>query len=109
MNPVFERIEGGTRVNYLLGRMTSWMTVEPFIWFLMMAAAFVLFYQSYKSREAGPEDRFWRWAKRFLESAGRALLFLGILWTCRNILNANYDTFRSNHGRVSEVNYGSVT
>jgi hypothetical protein len=95
-------------MSFLFDRLLSWMTIEPFIWFLMILTAFVLFYQSYKSRETGPEDRFWRWSKRFLESLGKALLFLGILWACRSILNANYEDFRFGHGRVSEVNYKSV-
>jgi len=93
----------------LLGeRVASWMTYEPVIGLLMIVATIVLFYVTYRKNPASPEASFWNWARRVVEAAVLAVLFLGLLWGFRAILNDNYKSFTQSHGRISQVNYNSV-
>ncbi|MBN2531617.1 MAG: hypothetical protein JXB88_01930 [Spirochaetales bacterium] len=92
-----------------MDRINAWFTVQPFIALMMIIAACVLFALSYKQKKAEKEcTSFWQWLQIVIESGLKALLFLGLLWAFRAILNSNLVTFRQSHGRVSEVNYNSV-
>jgi len=98
-------------MKYLVDRATSWMTLEPFIGLMMIIAAVVLFFGTYRKaleRDQGGEDRFWPWFRRVVESLAVSVLFLGLLWSFRAILNSNLATFEGSHGRVSEANYESL-
>ncbi len=95
-------------MSIIFDRLGSWLTVEPFLTLLMIIAAMTIFLRTYKASGIEGSGRFWQWLRRFLESVGTALLFLGLLWIARGILNENYGNFSFGHGRVSEVNYQSV-
>ncbi len=94
-------------IKHITSRFFSWMTYEPVIGFLMLTAAIVLFIVAYKKDSFKPSS-FWEWFRRIIEAGGIAVLFLGLLWGFRAILNDNYKTFKNTHGRVSQVNYESV-
>ncbi|MBN2353234.1 MAG: hypothetical protein JXD23_11735 [Spirochaetales bacterium] len=89
-------------------RLTAWITIEPFITLLMIIAAITLFLRSYRAVNQEGPVKFWYWLRKILESIGVTILFLGLLWVSRAVLNNNYQTFISNHGRVSQANYESV-
>ncbi len=92
----------------ILERLFSWFTIEPFLTLLMIIAALALFLRSYRSIDQESARKFWYWFRKILESVGVTILFLGLLWVARGVLNNNYETFISDHGRVSQVNYDSV-
>ena len=94
-------------IKYIVDRFFGWMTNEPFIGLMMVIAAVVLFLAAYK-KGGGPLDGFWPWTRRILEAAGTAILFLGLLWAFRAVLNDNNQGFRRSHGRVSAANYSSL-
>jgi hypothetical protein len=90
-----------------LDRFVDWMTVQPVIVLLMMITAIVLFGASFtKSQEAAVA--FWPWARRIIEASVGAILFLGLLWAFRAILNSNMAAFYSTHGSLSEVSRQSA-
>jgi hypothetical protein len=91
----------------ILDRLASWFELEPLLSFLMALAAIALFIGAYR-KAVREGSRFWEWLKGTLEAAGTTLLFLGLLWVARGILNDNYASFIASHGRVSEANYSSV-
>lgn len=91
-----------------MNRIDAWFTLQPFIALMMIIAACVLFVLSYKQKSKKEISSFWQWFKIVIESGLQALLFLGLLWAFRAILNTNLVTFKQSHGRVSEVNYTSV-
>jgi hypothetical protein len=94
-------------MNYFLNRFSGWMSFKPFIGLLMITATLVLFMTVFnKGSDKG--RTFWDWIRRFIEAAGVAILFTGLLWAFRAILSDNISTFNSNHGRVSMANYNSV-
>lgn len=92
-----------------MDRINAWLTLQPFIALMMIIAACVLFVLSYKQKAKKEITTFWQWLRIVIESGLQALLFLGLLWAFRAILNANLATFKQSHGRVSQVNYMSVT
>jgi hypothetical protein len=92
----------------ILGRLADWITIEPFITLLMIIAALTFFLRSYKTISQEGNGKFWFWFRKIVEAIGVTLLFLGLLWVSRAVLNNNYETFTSNHGRVSQANYESV-
>jgi hypothetical protein len=89
----------------LIDRFISWMTVEPAVGLMMIIAAIVIFGASFVGSQ---ENAFWPWVRRVIEAAVRSLLFLGLLWAFRAILNDNYTTFNSTHGSVSQANLQSA-
>ena len=95
-------------LNRILSRFFGWMTYEPVVGLLMIIGALVLFLLAYREKNATEPKGFWDWLRRLLESLGVAVMFLGLLWAFRAILNNNTSTFRSAHGRISSVNYYSV-
>lgn len=92
----------------MIDRLFAWMTYKPVIGLMMIIGAIVLFIISYKKKAETEPVSFWSWSKIIIESACIAILFLGLLWAFRAILNTNLNNFRSTHGRVSEANYSSV-
>jgi len=52
---------------------------------MMIVAAVVLFIGRY--RRGSPGDGGWLWVRRILEAAAGAVLFLGLLWAFRAVLN----------------------
>ncbi len=91
----------------ILNRFIDWMNVQPVIVLLMSIAALILFYTTY-SRPGDPINTFWAWLKRFIESTVVTLLFLGLLWGFRTILNSNMATFYSTHGSLSNISRNSA-
>jgi hypothetical protein len=90
-----------------LDRFINWMTVEPVIGLLMTLTALVLFGYSFaKSKDSSPT--FWPWLRRIIEASVGAILFLGLLWAFRSILNSNNSTFYSTHGSLSDANRQSA-
>lgn len=91
----------------LFDRIQSWMEVEPAIALPMLIAALVIFVTSFvRSQDAS--STLWSWIKRVIESALVVLLFLGLLWAFRSILNSNRTTFNSTHGSLSDANLQSA-
>jgi len=83
-----------------LDRLIDWMTVEPVIGLLMAVTALVLFGASLtKSRDSS--NGFWPWLRKTIEASIGAILFLGLLWAFRSILNSNNSTFNTTHGGVN--------
>lgn len=91
----------------MLNRLISWITVEPTISLLMTITAVVLFGSAF-GRSKDTSDRFWPWFRRVIEASVGALLFLGLLWAFRAILNNNIMTFNWTHGSLSEANRQSA-
>jgi hypothetical protein len=84
------------------------MTHEPLIGVMMVVGTIVLFVGAYRRRGADRSEGFFPWARRVLEAAATALLFLGLLWGFRAVLGDNARGFQASHGRVTEANYRSV-
>ena len=91
----------------MLDRVINWVTVEPAISLLMIITAVVLFGSAFrKSKDSS--TTFWPWLRRVIEASVGAVLFLGLLWAFRAILNNNNVTFNSTHGSLSEANRQSA-
>lgn len=91
----------------MLDRIVEWFTVEPTISLLMTIAAIVIF-SSALAKAHEPGVSFWPWLRRLLEASIGAILFVGLLWAFRSILNNNNSTFNSTHGSLSEINRQSA-
>ena len=90
-----------------LDRLIDWMTVEPVIGLLMAVTALVLFGASLtKSRDSS--NAFWPWLRKAIEASIGAILFLGLLWAFRSILNSNNSTFNTTHGSLSDISRQSA-
>ena len=95
-------------MDFITNRIDSWFSVEPILGMLMIITALIIFIQSYRKKQEKSSGKAWEWLRITLESLGTTLLFLGILWAFRAILNNNYFNFTQAHGRISEYNYQSV-
>lgn len=95
-------------VKYVVSRLFGWMSIEPVVGLLMIIAAVVLFIQIYRKKKAEKDITFWHWMRNLVEAFAISLLFLGLLWSFRAILNNNYKRFQTSHGRISQVNYRSL-
>ena len=73
-----------------------------------MAITAVILFASALRRAAEASNDFWPWLRRLLESAIGAILFLGLLWAFRSILNDNSLTFFATHGSLSDVSRESA-
>jgi hypothetical protein len=91
----------------MLDRVINWVTVEPAISLLMIITAVVIFGSAFRKSEDSSAT-FWPWLRRVIESSVGAVLFLGLLWAFRAILNNNNVTFNSTHGSLSEANRQSA-
>lgn len=91
----------------MLERLIEWFTVEPAVSMLMATTAIVLFGTAFRARPEAAEN-FWPWVRRFFEAAAAALLFVGLLWAFRAMLNDNIKTFYSTHGSLSDISRASA-
>ncbi|MBK9926511.1 MAG: hypothetical protein IPP66_14645 [Anaerolineales bacterium] len=95
----------------LFNHLTNWVNVEPMVGLLMLITAIVLFGSAFRDYK---EDNisFWPWLRRFLEICTRALIgaimFVGLMWAFRIILNDNVASFYSTHGSLSDVSRSSA-
>jgi len=95
----------------LFNRLTNWVSVEPTIGLLMLITAIVLFGSAFRNYKE-TADAFWPWFRRLLEtSIGAvvgAMLFVGLMWAFRVILNDNVASFYSTHGSLSDASRSSA-
>jgi hypothetical protein len=90
-----------------MDRILNWFFVEPVVSLLMAITAVVLFAASFARNRSG-SDALWPWVRRLIEASVGAVLFLGLLWAFRMVLNSNIDSFASTHGSRSDVNQESA-
>jgi hypothetical protein len=91
----------------MFDRLIAWITVEPTVSLLMVAAAVVLFSAALvKNHDSAPS--FWHWLRRIIEASIGALLFIGVLWAFRSILNTNNNTYYSTHGSLNSASLESA-
>jgi len=73
----------------------------------MITTAVVLFGSAFRAHKETSGD-LWPWVRRIIEAAVGAVLFIGLLWAFRAILNDNTSTFHSTHGSLSDANRASA-
>lgn len=91
----------------MVDRLIHWFSVEPAISVLMVTTAIVLFGSAFRAHRETSGD-FWPWMRRIVEATVGALLFIGLVWAFRMILNDNTSTFYSTHGSLSDVSRSSA-
>lgn len=91
----------------MFNRIAAWFSVEPTLSLLMVITAVVLFGSAIAKKELST-DNFWPWLRRIIEASIGAILFIGLLWAFRAILNNNIDTFQATHGSRTEINRESA-
>jgi len=91
----------------MIERIINWFTLEPAVSMLMITTAIVLFGSAFKSYKE-TSGNFWPWTRRIIEASVAAILFLGLMWAFRAILNDNVNTFYSTHGSVSDISRESA-
>lgn len=90
-----------------MDKLLNWFTEEPVISMLMLTTAIVLFGSKFRSKKE-TSATFWPWMRRIIEASVSAVLFIGMLWAFRMILNDNMSTFYSTHGSRSEISRASA-
>lgn len=90
----------------IVDRFVNWMDVQPTIALLMAIAALALFGSALKLDQASPS--LWEWIQQIIKASVGAVLFLGLLWAFRSILNSNNTTFNSTHGSLSQTTLESA-
>jgi hypothetical protein len=91
----------------MLERVFNWFTVEPAVSMLMITTAVVIFgsaFQAYKETSGN----FWPWTRRVIEASVSAVLFIGLLWGFRAVLNDNISSYYSTHGSLSDASRTSA-
>jgi hypothetical protein len=91
----------------LLNRIFEWINVEPAVSLLMIITAVVLFGSAFHVG-AESKDSFWPWLRQVVEASMGAILFLGLLWAFRSVLNDTITTYYSTHGSVSDISRESA-
>lgn len=95
----------------LFDKLVNWINIEPTVGLLMLITAIVLFGSAFKNYTQEAQS-FWPWLKRLLETSIGALiaavLFVGLMWAFRIILNDNVATFYSTHGSLSDLSRSSA-
>lgn len=91
----------------LLNRIFEWINVEPAVSLLMIVTAVVLFGSAFKA-DAQNKNSFWPWFRQVIEASVGAILFLGLLWAFRSVLNDTVATFYSTHGSLSDISRESA-
>jgi hypothetical protein len=95
----------------IIAKLINWINVEPTVGLLMLITAFVLFASGFKSYQESTEG-FWPWLRQIIESTVKAslmaVLFVGLMWAFRIILNDNVATFYSTHGSLSDASRASA-
>lgn len=91
----------------MIERIINWFNLEPAVSMLMVTTAIVLFGSAFRAYKE-TSGNFWPWVRRIIEAAVGALLFIGLLWAFRSILNDNVNTFYSTHGSLSDISRTSA-
>lgn len=95
----------------LFDKLINWINIEPTVGLLMLITALVLFGSAFKNYTESTES-FWNWFRKIITAsvtgAISAVLFVGLMWAFRIILNDNVATFYSTHGSVSEISRASA-
>ncbi len=95
----------------LFNRLTDWVNLEPTVGLLMLITAVVLFGSAFRNYKE-TADGFWPWFRHLLETSVGALigaiLFVGLMWAFRVILNDNVASFYSTHGSLSDISRSSA-
>jgi hypothetical protein len=91
----------------MLERIINWFTVEPAVSMLMVTTAIVLFGSAFRAYQE-TSGAFWPWMRRIIEASVAAILFIGLLWAFRSILNENVNTFYSTQGSRSDASLTSA-
>ncbi len=95
----------------LFNKLINWINVEPTVGLMMAITALVLFGSAFRNyKETSGE--FWPWVRSLLETSIVALvgaiLFVGLMWSFRIILNDNVSSFYSTHGSLSDASRSSA-
>jgi hypothetical protein len=90
-----------------LERFVNWLNLEPVVSLLMIVTAVVLFGNAFRDHQE-TSGAFWPWLRKVIEASVGAILFIGLLWAFRAILNDNIATFYSTHGSVSDISRASA-
>jgi hypothetical protein len=91
----------------MIDRLINWMTLEPAVSVLMITTAIVLFGSAFRALQE-TSGAFWPWLRRIIEASVTAVLFIGLLWAFRAVLNDNANTFYSTHGSLSDISRASA-
>lgn len=91
----------------LFTKLVNWVNLEPAVSLLMIVTAVVLFGSAFRGY-SGTEGAFWPWLRRVIEASVGALLFIGLLWAFRAVLNDNVATYFSTHGSRSDISQASA-
>lgn len=91
----------------LFNKLVNWVNLEPAVSLLMIVTAVVLFGSAFRGYNE-TNGAFWPWLRRVIEASVGALLFIGLLWGFRAVLNDNIATYYSTHGSLSDVSRASA-
>lgn len=95
----------------LLDKLINWINFEPTVGLLMLITAIALFGSGFRNYQQSAET-FWPWLRQLLTVSTSALvgtiLFVGLMWAFRIVLNDNVATFYSTHGSVSDLSRSSA-
>ncbi len=91
----------------LFNKLVNWINLEPAVSLLMIVTAVVLFGSAFRGYN-GTDGAFWPWLRRVIEASMGAILFIGLLWAFRAVLNDNIATYYSTHGSLSDVSRASA-
>lgn len=91
----------------MLDKVINWFTLEPAVSMLMITTAVVLFGSAFASYKE-TSGNFWPWMRKIIEATVSAVLFLGLMWAFRAILNDNTSTYYSTHGSLSDISRESA-
>jgi hypothetical protein len=91
----------------ILNKLVNWVNLEPAVSLLMIVTAVVLFGSAFRNHRE-TDAAFWPWLQRVIEASVGALLFIGLLWAFRAVLNDNIATYYSTHGSLSDVSRASA-
>lgn len=91
----------------MLDKVINWFTLEPAVSMLMLTTAVVLFGSAFASYKE-TSGNFWPWMRKIIEATVSAVLFLGMMWAFRAILNDNTSTYYSTHGSLSDISRESA-
>jgi hypothetical protein len=87
-------------INKLFNRIVEWVTIDPAVSLLMIAAVIVIVAMTLFG--SGMRGGFRVWLVRGLNALFRAAVFFCVLWAFRSVLNGNIATFYSTHGSQSD-------
>jgi hypothetical protein len=91
----------------MFDRIEDWVNVQPVVVFLMAIAAILIFSTPF-IRSQDRTGTFWSWVRRIMQGVLGTLVFLGMLWGFRTLLNNNMATFYATHGSVNDLSLQSA-